>query len=133
MKITILGSYKRDLPGLKKIHEVLTRDGWEILSPRSLNFIYEEDGFLFSDTDISRSPHITELQHLNAIREADIVWLHTSLDGYVGTSAAIEIGWARAIGKEVLCNTPPNDVMLASFCNSGCSIDNLYLNLSDKI
>jgi nucleoside 2-deoxyribosyltransferase len=50
---------------------------------------------------------------LRALRESDIIWLHAP-DGYVGVSAAYELGFAAAIGKPVFSFNTPTDEMLAT-------------------
>ena len=57
------------------------------------------------------SPQAIEDWHLSAIRQADFVMLHAP-DGYVGLSAAMEIGFATAQDCPVFSRTAPQDIAL---------------------
>lgn len=52
-----------------------------------------------------------EQGHLRAMQTADFVWLHCP-GGYVGTSAAMELGFAQALGLRVFASEPPKDVVM---------------------
>ncbi|MCU1336358.1 MAG: MazG domain protein [Bryobacterales bacterium] len=67
------------------------------------------------------SPEHIELKHLDAIQKAAFVWLHAP-DGYVGLSAALEVGFAHAQGVPVFCRTPLTDVTLKSFVRETNSV-----------
>jgi len=57
------------------------------------------------------SPQAIEAWHLSAIRQANFVMLHAP-DGYVGLSAAMEIGFATAQKCPVFSRTAPQDIAL---------------------
>jgi NTP pyrophosphatase (non-canonical NTP hydrolase) len=60
------------------------------------------------------TPEEIEDRHLAAITQADFVWLHAP-EGYVGPSASLEIGHARALGIPVFTSEPPFDETIRSY------------------
>jgi NTP pyrophosphatase (non-canonical NTP hydrolase) len=84
------------------------------LSPASLDFVDEIDGFVFTDGETHDSPAAIEARHVAAIRLADFVWLHAP-GGYVGPSAALELGIAHSLDIPVYAAERPSDRALAQF------------------
>ena len=102
--IVICGSFRKDTTQLKRDFEELRDLGFNILSPTNATVVSEKDGFVFMDGEETSSPEKIELRHLEAIRHCAFVWLHAP-DGYLGLSAALEIGFARANGIPVYGRT----------------------------
>lgn len=124
-KVVICGSYHRDLDGLKKLFRELEITGCRILSPLSVDFINGSDSVVKLDSESKFNILELEKYHLRAIDEADLVWLHCP-NGYVGISAAFEIGYCKAINKPVFCKQTPEDEMIASLISlSGSVFDSL--------
>jgi len=113
-RVVISGSYRRDPGGLRAAFQDLQALGCEIVSPASVEFVAERDGFAFQESEIDREPHSLEELHLDAIRSSDFVWLHAS-EGYVGPSASLEIGFAVALGIPIFSSAILDDPMMASF------------------
>lgn len=109
--IVICGSFRRDPPSLAEIHQKFLDLRCRILSPETVDIRREEDGFVYMRGEETQTPETLERRHLNAIAEADFVWLHAP-EGYVGLSASLEIGYATAIGTPVFASTLPNDMAL---------------------
>jgi NTP pyrophosphatase (non-canonical NTP hydrolase) len=105
------GSFRKDLVGLRREFEELRDLGFRILSPTNTNAVNERDGFVFMEGEETAAPETIELRHLDAIRNSAFVWLHAP-DGYVGPSAALEIGFARASGVPVYSRFLPTDKVL---------------------
>lgn len=112
IQAVICGSYRKGLEQLRSDFADLRRCGAEILSPRSLDFTTERNEFVLLADEVDLSPAIIEGKHLGALQQADFVWLHAP-DSYVGTSGALEIGFAHAIGIPVFARQTPSDVTLA--------------------
>ncbi|MCE7891600.1 MAG: hypothetical protein DYH12_18195 [Sorangiineae bacterium PRO1] len=74
----------------------------------------EQDGFVFASDEAGREPSEIEHGHLSAMRASHFVWLHAP-QGYVGRSAAMELGYANALGLTVFARELPADVTLAGF------------------
>ena len=113
-RVVLSGSYHRRHDLLRRDHEALLECGFDVLSPSSIEFTTEKEGFLFTKQEEGRTPHDIELGHLDAIRRADFLWLHTP-EGYVGPSGALEIGFAAAIGVPVFSRDTPSDVTVRGF------------------
>jgi NTP pyrophosphatase (non-canonical NTP hydrolase) len=77
-----------------------------------LDFVAEIDGFVYGRKDQGRTSAEIEQGHLQAMGKADLVWLHCP-GGYVGTSAAMELGFARAMGIRVFAANRPEDLTLS--------------------
>ena len=92
----------------------LTDMGVEVLSPRDPRVVGQIGEFLFVASDRLWSIRRVQERHLAAIAASDFLWL-VAPDGYVGTSAAYELGYARAKGVEVFCKNAPADTTLQEF------------------
>jgi nucleoside 2-deoxyribosyltransferase len=66
---------------------------------------------------------VREIQnhHLTAIAQSDFVWLHAP-KGYVGSSAALEIGFAIAHRIPVFSRHRPSDVTLQEYVRTVSSV-----------
>lgn len=114
LRAVLCGSYRRDREGLASAHSELKALGCDVLSPSGIDFVAEIDGFALSADELTKTPTDIELHHLDLIRHADFVWLHVA-NGYVGSSATLEIGFAHGLGIPVFSATPPSDSILADF------------------
>ena len=113
-EVVISGTYRKDNEGLKRVYAELQDLGCRVLSPTSVQVTSDVDGFVFMKGEQRELPESIELRHLTAIQEAQFVWLHAP-EGYVGVSAALEVGFAHAIGIPVYSRTLVSDPILASF------------------
>ncbi len=112
MKVTICGSFRRDPDGLVATHRAFLSSGAVVLSPSDPEFVSEDDGFVLSSHEVGHDPRDIEAKHLGAMQAADLVWLHAP-DGYVGRSAAMELGFAHALALPVYAAVLPADRVLA--------------------
>ena len=110
----ISGTYRKDPEGLKLNFQELRDFGCKVLSPTNVSPVHEDDGFVYMQGEESELPEIIEMRHLNAIQQAHFVWLHAP-DGYVGPTASLEVGFARASGVPVFCKNRVNDQILRAF------------------
>lgn len=108
LSVVICGSYHRGKEELIQARRSLAEAGARVLSPLDLDFVDERDGFLFAAHEVDEQPGDIEERHLGAMRIADFVWLHAP-DGYIGTSAAVELGFAYAQGLTVYSTEPPEE------------------------
>lgn len=92
----------------------LTDMGVVVLSPADPRVVDRMDAFLFVASDRLRSVRLVQQRHLFAIGESDFLWL-VAPDGYIGTSAAMEIGYAVACGIPIFSTATPSDVTLREF------------------
>jgi len=108
----LCGSFRRDVEGLRSDYRSLVEMGCRVLSPLTLDWALERDGFVFSAAEEAEDPRDIEQRHLTAMRQAHFVWLHSPA-GYVGRSAAMEVGYAHALGLPIFTRTLPEDITLA--------------------
>lgn len=113
-RAVVCGSFRRAREDLADACKALEAVGCHIVSPLSVDFVTEVDGFVLAEHEIDRTPRDVELDHLGALESADFVWLHAP-DGYVGTSAALELGVAHALGIPVFASHRPSDHVLQGF------------------
>jgi NTP pyrophosphatase (non-canonical NTP hydrolase) len=112
--VVLCGTFRKDPEGLKRTFEQLRDLGCRILSPGNVEIVSEADGFVFMRGEEMETPERLELKHLDAIQHARFIWLHAP-EGYVGPTAALEIGFARASGIPVFSSEMPKDVVFQKF------------------
>jgi hypothetical protein len=100
-------------PIAEAVYELRER-GVEVLSPSDPTVVDQTGEFLFVASDAVRSIRMVQDRHLEAIRSADFLWL-VCPDGYVGQSAAMEIGFAAAVGTPVFSTTRPDDLTMHQY------------------
>lgn len=108
-RAVLCGSYKRDREGLFRAYDELVVTGCQVLSPQRMQF--DDAAFVRDTAEQDIPPQAIEAWHLSAIRQANFVMLHAP-DGYVGLSAAMEIGFATAQKCPVFSRTAPQDIAL---------------------
>ena len=108
-RAVLCGSYKRDREGLWRAYDELVTTGCQVLSPRRMWF--DDAAFVRDTAEQDIPPQAVETWHLSASRQADFVMLHAP-KGYVGLSAAMEIGFATAQKCPVFSRTAPQDIAL---------------------
>jgi NTP pyrophosphatase (non-canonical NTP hydrolase) len=112
--VVLSGSFRRDVEGLRLVHQELQDLGCVILSPRNVQPATEVDGFVFMKGEETEAPNRIELRHLEAIERAGFMWLHAP-EGYVGLSASLEVGFAHAQGVPVFSRDSVSDPTLSCF------------------
>ena len=114
LKVTICGSFKRAPHELSDLFLELEATGCRVLSPLSLQFSNNDEGFpkLQSESELT----VVEIEkfHLRAIAESDFIWLHAP-NGYIGVSGAFELGYAYARHIPTFSSNPPTDTTMREF------------------
>jgi NTP pyrophosphatase (non-canonical NTP hydrolase) len=113
LTVTLIGSFRKDVDKLQRLFED-TKNRFTLLSPISIDFTNEEDGFVKTKDEMKSSIKHIEQKHLEAIKASDFVLLHAP-SGYVGVSAATEIGFAYALGIPVFADEKPTDKTIETF------------------
>jgi NTP pyrophosphatase (non-canonical NTP hydrolase) len=113
-RAVVCGTFRRAREELGRDCRALEAAGCRIVSPVSVDFVAEVEGFVLAAHEVGRAPREVELDHLRALESADFVWLHAP-DGYVGTSAALELGVAHALGIPSYASHTPSDHVLEAF------------------
>ena len=111
-RVALCGSFRRDPEGLAHTLTAL-RLSYVVLSPSSVEFVDPSASFVRLEHELDDSVVDIETRHLSAISEADFVWLHAPA-GYVGPSASLELGHARALGIPVFTDVDLEDELLRS-------------------
>jgi NTP pyrophosphatase (non-canonical NTP hydrolase) len=113
-EIVLSGSYRKGFEALKAVYEEFRDLGCTILSPTNVSIVREDDGFVYMQGEETQTPEGIEDRHLKAIQRANFVWLHAP-EGYVGPTAALEVGYANAVGVPVYAQEEPTDAIVRSF------------------
>jgi NTP pyrophosphatase (non-canonical NTP hydrolase) len=114
LDVVLCGTFRKDTEGLRRSYEQLRDLGFNILSPSNVEIISEKNGFVYMRGEETQTSESLELKHLDAIERARLVWLHAP-DGYVGPTAALELGFARASGIPVFATSRPIDEAFRTF------------------
>jgi hypothetical protein len=111
---TVSGSFHQAMAEVQRVVAELTDLGVVVLSPADPRIVDQLGDFLFVASDRLRSVRLVQQRHLAAIRASDLVWL-VAPDGYVGTSAAMEIGFAAAVNTPIYSDRSPRDTTLGQY------------------
>jgi nucleoside 2-deoxyribosyltransferase len=111
-RAVLCGSYRRDQAGLLRAYRELVDTHCQVLSPHTLDF--DDAEFVRDGATEDMPARILEDYHLMSIRQADFVWLHAP-DGYIGLSAAFEIGYALAHHVPVFTRASLQDENLRNY------------------
>lgn len=111
-KVVLIGSFRKDKAKLQKLYKLLSGK-YEVLSPKSLDFVDDSKGFVKTEKELESSIFEIENKHLEAIKKCDLVVLHAP-DGYVGVSGSLEIGFAYSLGIPVIADEKPSDATLGA-------------------
>lgn len=113
LSVVLCGSFRHDPESLSTTYAQLRKD-FHVLSPLAVDFVDSSVEFVRLPAEADDSERDIESRHLEAMTHADFIWLHAP-GGYVGTSAAMELGHANALGIPVFASTSPSDSVMASF------------------
>ena len=108
------GSFRKAMTEISEAVYTLTDLGVHVLSPADPRIVGEIGGFMFVASDKQRIVKQVQERHLAMIAVSDFVWL-ADPEGYVGPSAAMEIGFAKAKGVRVFASEVPSDITLREF------------------
>jgi hypothetical protein len=111
---TVSGSFKRHLAAIQEVVESAPAHGVVILSPADPHIVDSFGEFVFVSSDRRRSIKGIQSRHLDAIRQSDFLWL-VCPDGYVGQSAAMELGYAVSAGVPIFADVAPMDWTLRQY------------------
>ncbi len=114
LKATVSGSFHRHMPAIYTAVNELRAARVSVLSPADPRIVDHLREFLFVASDRTRFKRQVQQRHFEAIGQSDFLWL-VCPDGYVGVSAAMEIGWALQARVPVFSDMKPSDVTAEDF------------------
>src|SRR6202011_6288827 len=94
---SVSGSFHRHMGAISTAVDELAALSIRVLSPADPRIVAQQGEFLFVASDRVRSVRLVQDRHLDSIRAANFLWL-VCPDGYVGSSASMEIGCAATAG-----------------------------------
>src|SRR4051812_21571028 len=109
VRATVSGSFHRHLAKIEEAVAALHDSGIKVLSPSDPRVVDSEGEFLYVASDRVRSVRLVQDRHLDAVGASDFLLL-VCPDGYVGSSAALEVGFAAAHDVPVISKTAPADL-----------------------
>jgi hypothetical protein len=116
-RVTVSGSFRRSMTEVQAIVHDFTDAGMLVLSPADPRVVGSFGDFVFVASDRVRHLRTVQARHLAAIAASDFLWL-VAPDGYVGQSAAMEIGFAAAHKVPIYCEEVPSDLTLRQWVRS---------------
>jgi hypothetical protein len=111
VQATVSGSFRRAMEAVQAAVRELTDAGVLVLSPADPRVVDRFGDFVFVASDEVRRIRTVQGRHLAAIAASEFLWL-VAPDGYVGQSAAMEIGFAAAHNVPVFSCEVPEDLTL---------------------
>jgi hypothetical protein len=111
VRATVSGSFHRYMPQVKEAVDQLIDAGVQVLSPADPRVVDYAGEFLFVASDDVRSIKLVQQRHMECIESSHFLWL-VCPDGYVGTSAVLEMGWACHARIPICTLHAPYDVTL---------------------
>lgn len=114
-KVVISGSFKKYYSEIVSCIEEFEKHNWLVLSPKNSKIINPESDFIILESDSNQSIKQIEDKHLDAIRDADILYV-VNPEGYIGVSASFEIGWALSCGTHVFLKYKPAESIFEQYC-----------------
>jgi hypothetical protein len=120
VQVTVSGSFRRAMAAVQDVVEEIVDAGAFVLSPADPRIVDQFGDFVFVASDRIRHIRSVQGRHLAAIAASDFLWL-VAPDGYVGQSAAMEIGYAAACEIPVYSDEVPSDLTLRQWVNTAPS------------
>lgn len=111
IQATVSGSFRRAMGAIQEAVEELVDRGAFVLSPADPRIVDQFGDFVFVASDQVRRIRTVQGRHLASIAASDFLWL-VAPDGYIGQSAAMEIGYAAAHEIPVFSDEVPTDLTL---------------------
>jgi hypothetical protein len=110
----VSGSFHRHMSAITSAVHELAALSVRVLSPADPRIVAAQGEFLFVASDRLRSVKLVQDRHLDCIRAADFLWL-VCPDGYVGSSASLEIGAAITARVPIFATRAPHDLTLREY------------------
>lgn len=112
--IVISGSFRRYYPQILERISEFEKAGFIVASPKKSKILNPEAEFVILESDVGMRPHEIEQGHLDAIYEADALYV-VNPAGYIGKTTVMEIGWALAFCKPIFYQEKCSEDLFAGY------------------
>jgi len=114
LSVVVSSSFRKHFEGISRVVKEFEKVDIQVLSPKPSKIINPKHEFVILETDDTDDPKTLEQRRLDAIEKADALYIY-NLDGYIGASATLELGWAIALGKPIYSKEESKDFTLKLF------------------
>ncbi len=115
LKTVISGSYRKHLNEMFSIKDHLTKHGIDVLAPVSECVLNPGEEFVLLDMDPVADHRILQDSIFAKMRQSSFLVV-ANKEGYIGKAALIEIGYAIALGLQILTLEPVEDPNIKPYC-----------------
>jgi hypothetical protein len=122
LNAAVSGSFRQHMTAVQDAVYALSDRGVRVLSPSDPRVVDQIADFLFVASDRLRAVKPVQSRHLAAIAASDLLWV-VAPGGYLGLSAAMEVGYAVAVGTPVFSTEYPKDLTLQQYVELVPSMD----------
>jgi 8-oxo-dGTP pyrophosphatase MutT (NUDIX family) len=93
------GSFGKHFGEIRRVHKLFTDAGIEVLAPKAGELASDNNGFALFEDEAGMDPRLVELIYLHNLKKlgADGFSYFINPDGYIGKSAAYELGIAQLV------------------------------------
>lgn len=117
INVVISGSFRKHFKEMLHIRDLLQSQGINVLSPVGNHAINPGQEFLVLDSDQVSDHRLLQDSVFAKIRCSSMLVL-ANIDGYIGSAAAIEVGYAIAIGVQIYALEKITDPNIAPYCRN---------------
>lgn len=115
LKTVISGSYRKHLDILMALKESLESNSITVLSPVGSFALNPKSEFIFLNADPIKDHRLLQDSIFGKMRMSSFHVL-ANVDGYIGNAALMEIGYAIALGLQILTLEVVEDPNIAPYC-----------------
>ncbi|GAB4192594.1 MAG: hypothetical protein Tsb0015_14860 [Simkaniaceae bacterium] len=127
INVVISGSFRKHLDKIYQLKKILENLGLNVLSPQGCSAVNPEEEFVILDSDPINSPELLQSSVFAKIRCSTML-IVANFDGYLGSAAILEIGYAIAIGIKVFVLEEIQDPNIKPYVTK---LSNLFPELED--
>jgi hypothetical protein len=135
IQVTVSGSFRRAMGAVQSAVEEFADRGALVLSPADPRVVDQFGDFVYVASDRVRHIRTVQSRHLVAVGASDFLWL-VAPEGYVGVSAAMEVGFAASEGIPIFSAEVPSDLTLRQWvtvvAGPGAAIDRILAMSADE-
>ncbi|MDO8571266.1 MAG: NUDIX domain-containing protein [bacterium] len=111
IRCVLHGSFQKHFEEIKKVRELFTEYGIEVLAPRETEITSIKDGFTMFRGEEERDPRMIELLYLHHVKRLgkEGFSYFVNPEGYIGKSASYELGIAQVTNVPCFFSDIPTD------------------------